>query len=111
MRSASVTLDAEARRLVTEAIADHCAARRWELIALHVRTRHVHAIVVAPETRPEIVVGQLKAWATRRLHTAGRFPQGDRIWTRQASTRYLWDDESVRRAGVYVVELQGDELP
>ena len=111
MRAASVMLDAEARRIVAQAIADHCTARRWELIALHVRTRHVHAIVVAPEARPEIVVGQLKAWATRRLRAAGRFPQSDPIWTRQASTRYLWNKESVRRAGVYVVEQQGEGLP
>jgi REP element-mobilizing transposase RayT len=110
MRSTGVVLDADARRIVAQAIADHCAVRRWELIAMHVRTRHVHAIIGAPDTRPELVAGQLKSWATRRLRDAGQFGPDDRIWTREASTRYLWEAESVRRAGIYVVEQQGDEL-
>ncbi len=105
-----VALDAAARRVVGQAVADHCRLRCWELIALNVRTNHVHAVVHCGDERPEVAVGQLKSWATRRLRATGMFDAAARVWTRQASTRYLWDAESVRHAGIYVVEQQGEEL-
>jgi REP element-mobilizing transposase RayT len=108
--TATVTLNGAARRVVTQAIEDHCRIRRWDLIALNVRSNHVHAVVYCGDERPEVAVGQLKSWATRRLRAAGLFEARFRIWTRQASTRYLWNDESIRQAGVYVVERQGDDL-
>jgi len=103
-------LDERAREVVRKAIVDHCAHRGWVVLAINVRTNHVHVVVVAPEHRPEVVMGQLKAWATRRLREAELRTAGERVWAREGSTRYLYDDVAVAAAVDYVVNRQGEEL-
>ena len=104
-----MSLNASARRAVQEAIVEVCAHRNWRLIALHVRTNHVHCIVIA-DTTPERVMIDFKAYATRRLREKG-LVDGDRhVWTRHGSTRYLNDDASVLVAITYVTEQQGETL-
>ncbi len=49
---------------------------------------------------------QLKSWGTRALYGSNQFPSGRAIWTRHASTRYLWDQKSVDAAIVYVMTEQ-----
>src|SRR5690349_466125 len=52
------TLSEEEREVVLGAIEDHCRVRGWDLVAVNVRTNHVHCVVRAAEYRPEIVMGQ-----------------------------------------------------
>ena len=47
-------LDEESRAAVLAVLRQHCAQRRWNLLAAHVRTSHVHVIVEA-EVQPERV--------------------------------------------------------
>ena len=49
---------------------------------------------------------QLKSWGTRSLYDSKQFPSGRAIWTRHASTRYLWNQKSVDAAIVYVMKEQ-----
>lgn len=100
---AVVTLSDPMREIVDQAIRDHCAFRGWSLHAVNVRTNHVH-VVVGGLHEPEEMIGQLKAWATRRLRESGVIPAGLKIWTNQGSNRYLWDAGSVAAAVRYVRE-------
>jgi REP element-mobilizing transposase RayT len=71
-----VKLNEEARRVVTEAIEAECAHRGWKLLAVNVRTNHVHVVVVWPGDSPEHMMQLLKSWATRRLRAEGVFGPG-----------------------------------
>ena len=60
-------LNATGRTIVLTAIQKHCAYRGWNLLAAHVRSNHVHAIVEA-ETRPEKIMNEFKSYASRELN-------------------------------------------
>jgi len=104
-----VRLDEKSRQIVGEAIADHCRQRGWELSAMAVRTSHVHVVVGVSDRAPERMLGELKAWATRRLRAAGRLAPKDRVWAYHGSTRYLWDTRGLNAAIAYVAE--GQDVP
>jgi REP element-mobilizing transposase RayT len=102
-------LTAFARRSVDTAIRETAVRRGWTVVALNVRTNHVHA-VVSGQTRPEAILQAFKAWSTRRLAQAGLVPDGQKVWTRHGSTRYLWTERGVQMACAYVSEGQGPSL-
>ena len=56
-------------------------------------------------------MGELKAWATRRVVEAAHRPRGARLWVRQGSARHLWQRTAVAHACFYVLHEQGDILP
>jgi REP element-mobilizing transposase RayT len=60
-------LDQIRRDAVLEAIQEVCVHRGWRLLAAHVRSNHVHTVVEA-EKPPERVMGDFKAYASRRLN-------------------------------------------
>jgi REP element-mobilizing transposase RayT len=100
----------EARRLaVQQALVEVCQYRQWVLLALHVRTNHVHAIV-AGGARPEKVLNDFKAYATRRLRRDQLVEAEARVWAGHGSTRYLWTEEQVMQKVEYVVNGQGAPL-
>ncbi len=103
-------LDSRSRAIVEQTIVDHCKFRTWDLLAFNVRSNHVHVVVSANEESPEQVASQFKAWATRRLRTAGLVASNARLWTRHCSTRYLNNESGVRAAIRYVTEAQGPDL-
>jgi REP element-mobilizing transposase RayT len=102
-------LDPGSRAAVLEAIREVCHHRGWNLLAAHVRTTHVHAIVEAG-VQPERIMNAFKSYASRRLNRLGRDGPNRKRWARHGSTRWLWDDEDVRRAIQYVVEQQGEPM-
>ena len=102
-------LDGNRRTAVLEALRDVCAHRGWCLLAAHVRTTHVHAVVEA-EDRPEKIMNDLKAYASRHLTRLGFDPSNRKRWARHGSTRWLWNEESVSAAVRYVVAAQGDPM-
>jgi len=106
MRSDPITLDHAQRAIVAQAIQRHCEHRGWWLGAVNARTNHVHCVLSCPGTPPQVAAGQLKAWATRRLREQGEFAKQQRIWTREASARWLWSKEDVRYARIYVNDCQ-----
>ncbi len=109
MRTAPVLLAPAARRVVEDTVREVCQFRRWELVAVDARSNHVHLVVKATE-EPEAVLTTLKAWCTRRLREAQLATGADTpIWARHGSTKYLWDDDAVRRTAEYVTEYQAGE--
>ncbi len=110
LKQSPVRLDAAARRAVRCAIDHTVQEREWALWALNVRTNHVHAVIAAAR-RPEVVVNAVKANATRMLRERGSWQGAGSPWSTGASTRYLWTEDSVKRAVRYVLHCQGPDLP
>jgi REP element-mobilizing transposase RayT len=55
MVQAPYLLDEGARAVVLEALQEVCTHRRWNLLAAHVRTNHVH-VIVEGEVKPDKVI-------------------------------------------------------
>jgi REP element-mobilizing transposase RayT len=106
LKQAPAVLQDEERTVILRTIQEVCRHRAWILRAAHVRTNHVHVVVVA-SLPPERVMNDLKVWATRRVVEAGLRPRGTHLWVRHGSTRYLWDQEAVDATCAYVIEGQG----
>jgi REP element-mobilizing transposase RayT len=100
-----VALLPEQRALVEATVRAHCDFRRWTLHAVNARSNHVHVVVTAPETEPEKIMDQFKAWCSRRLNErAGK--ARERWWTRHGSTKWINDEDYFHAAVRYVLERQ-----
>ena len=109
MEQAPYHLDHIRREAVLEAIQEVSAHRSWNLLAAHVRSTHVHA-VVKTEAPPERVMIDFKAYASRRLNQMRLDKPDCKRWVRHGSTRYLWEPEQLVAAVHYVVAEQGDAM-
>jgi REP element-mobilizing transposase RayT len=105
MSAQAVVFDQHQRQLIDGAIRERCRHAGWVLLALNVRTNHVHAVVAASEPAGQVMIS-LKAWATRRLRDDGVAAR--KIWARHGSTRYLWDQAGLENTCKYVTDLQDD---
>ena len=106
MKEQPYQLTRRRRAAVLQAIREVCTYRGWTLLAAHVRSNHVHLVVIADE-RPERVLNDVKAYASRALNRTGLDHAPGKRWTHHCSTRYLWKAEHVRAAIQYVVSEQG----
>ncbi len=114
MKADPVKLSGVHRTTAEATIRRHCEIRGWELLAVNVRTNHVHVVVAAPE-HPDEVRSQFKAWCSRRLseleRATGGSTNGKRTWWGEGgSSRYLFDEKSLDAAIAYVRDAQ-DERP
>ena len=105
----SVILDAPRRESTRAAILETCAMRGWGLVAMNVRTNHVHTVVSA-NVPPERVLCAFKANATRIMRSRGWWDHEKSPWTDGGSTRYIWSEASLERAIAYVLHGQGPPL-
>lgn len=94
------------REKVEESIKETCKARNYDLLALNVRTNHVH-IVVSAQIKPEIITNGLKSHATRKLRENYPILKDLQVWSRGGSNRYLWKKHHVDLAINYVLYSQG----
>ena len=109
MDQAPYELDQTRRDAVLEAIQEVCLHRGWGLLAAHVRSNHVHAVVDA-EAPPERVMSDCKVYASRRLNRMRLDKSNRKRWARHGSTRWLWEPAHVSAAVRYVVAEQGDAM-
>jgi len=103
----AVILNPEHHKHIEAAIKEVCEHRSYKLRALNVRTNHVHAVVSA-WLKPERIVNEFKAYATRRLRSEHLIAADTKLWSRGASTRYLWKPRHVEAAIDYVLYCQED---
>ena len=73
-----VALNAECRKSVKKSIRENCIRRDWDLLAVNVRTNHVHSVINIGSKNPKDVLIALKANATRQLRE-------DRLWLHEHS--------------------------
>jgi|SRR5215471_14941585 len=109
MEQAPYRLDQIHRNAVLAAIQQVCAHRGRCLLAAHVRTTHVHAVVEA-EVPPERVMSDFKTYASRNLNQMGLDGPERKRWTRHGSTRWLWKPQHISAAIQYVVAEQGEAM-
>ena len=102
-----VTFNKQQRSIVLETIKKHCKLKEWKLYAVHVQSNHIHVIVAAKE-KPEKIMSDLKAWATRTLREKGHEIQ--KVWTRHGSTIYIFSGEKLNEKIKYVVYGQGEKM-
>jgi REP element-mobilizing transposase RayT len=110
MKQEPTFLDKKERMCVLEAVKEVCDFRGYELLAVNIRTNHLHAVVSA-KTNPEKIINEFKAYATRRLRQSKLIDQAKTVWARGKSRRYLWKPRHVEVAIEYVLFGQGDEIP
>ncbi|MGB7201225.1 MAG: transposase [Pyrinomonadaceae bacterium] len=110
MNTSPVRLNSRQRKKVGEVIRRVCAIRGYKLIAINVRTNHIH-VVIAAAASPDKVLGAFKANATRQLREAGLIGSDTTVWSRGGSKRFLWKPINVERAVNYTLFGQGDDLP
>ena len=103
-------IEAAHRGHIEAAIKQVCKFRTYGLFALNIRSNHSHA-VASGSVRPEKIATEFKSYSTRRLREEGLIEDHRRIWSRGASTRYLWKDRQVELAIDYVLHCQGEGLP
>jgi REP element-mobilizing transposase RayT len=100
-------LTTEARAIVDLAIRDHVVHRGWDLLALNVRTNHVHVVVNCRGTHSaEAAMQQFKSWGTRRLIAAGLATSETHVWTDHGSTPHIYEVEDLMSAIHYVLNSQ-----
>ncbi len=97
------------RETVLASVRQHAGFRGWSLFAVHVRTTHVHIVVVC-DAKPERMMTEFKAYATRALNRSKPAEAHRKHWSRHGSTRWLNTDESVRRAVEYTLDEQGEQM-
>lgn len=106
-----VTLNAQQRQAVEEAIREVCNHRNWLLRAINVRTNHVHIVVSIGETSSKRALNDFKSYSTRKMRQNGYWDSEKSPWVDKGSRRNLWNEQSIEIAVDYVVNGQGDELP
>jgi len=109
MRQPEYVLDDARRQVVLRTILEVARHRQWRIWAVHVRTNHVH-VVVSAAARPEKVMIDFKAWASRRLREAFNEDADRDRWTQHGSTRYLWNESAVGETSAYVLDEQGEPM-
>ncbi|HEX8197144.1 MAG TPA: transposase [Pyrinomonadaceae bacterium] len=106
-----VNLNALHREAVEKAVRETCDFRGWHLLAINVRTNHVHTVISIGKAEPEIALNALKTNATRKMREDGCWQSDKSPWAVKGSKRYLWNEKSVGLAIDYVINGQGDDLP
>jgi REP element-mobilizing transposase RayT len=106
-----VQLDAQRRTVVEIAIRETCQKRNWGLLAINVRTNHVHVVIGSGCRNPNRILSALKANATREMRESNCWNLQHSPWADKGSKRWLWNEKNVDIAIDYVVNGQGDELP
>ena len=105
-----VKLSRRQRKAVEEAIRETCKIRKWGFWITNIRTNHVHTVVSAA-CKPEKILSAFKANATRKLREEGCWNSSRSPWVEKGSKKYLWTEQDVINAVVYVEYDQGEPLP
>jgi REP element-mobilizing transposase RayT len=93
-----------------DAIRETCEKRGWTLLAVSVRSNHVHIVVEIGLKKPEIALNAFKANATRSMRERGLWIEDGSPWADKGSKRWLWTDNDVDGAIAYVKYEQGEPL-
>ena len=67
LKNNSVELDIQRRNTVENAIRETCRKRNWILLAINVRTNHIHVVVDSGSRNPNQILTAFKANATREM--------------------------------------------
>src|SRR5438105_3140196 len=71
LKSEPVILNGRQRAVVERSIREVCEFREWRLLAINIRTNHVHIVVCISDKKPDAALRDFKAYATRSLRADG----------------------------------------
>jgi REP element-mobilizing transposase RayT len=106
-----VVLNAEQRKATEAAIRETCEKRGWSLLAVNIRTNHVHSVVSPGSLNPSMALNGFKANATRMMRESGCWKLKSSPWAAKGSKRRLWNERHIELAIDYVINGQGEDLP
>jgi hypothetical protein len=106
MKHAQYTLTREETFIVLEAIQEVCRCRGWGLTAAHIRSTHAHA-VVDTDASPHRVIGDFKAYASRRLNLVNG---GVARWAAGGNAARLSSREAIEAAANHVADRLGEPM-
>lgn len=106
MKQPAYAMQSADREVVRDAIVALSEKKGWRLLALHVRSNHVHG-VVSVNRDPGRVMSDMKARASRALMRAGLGDSIRKRWTRHGSTLHLFDAAAVADKIDYTLNRQG----
>jgi REP element-mobilizing transposase RayT len=109
MADSPYIMDDGHRRIALRAICTLAAKKSWQLLAVHVRTNHIH-IIVESDQPIERVMNDCKAAVSRALNKQFPDEHNRKRWTRHGSTRYLWTIEQLEEKIDYVLNRQGEPM-
>ena len=110
MNQPPMVFDTPQRTCVHHALESFCAYKQWLVLALHVRTNHIHALIYG-KTHSQRIVQGIKAAATRALREAGLIDEARKVWTEGASITTCETDEDIATIRDYIKNRQGNPLP
>jgi len=85
--------------------------RGWEIRAVAIMFNHFHIVVgVLDDPEPAKILGDFKAWTTRRLTERFGAPASETWWTERGSKRKLANEGSIAGAIQYVLYEQANPL-
>ena len=106
MKHPAYSLTLDRANIVLQTMREVCEFRDWILLAAHVRTSHVHAVVDRVDA-PNKTMADFKAYASRALNQI----EGNQTrWAREGSTRPLRTDRVIEAAIRYVIDSQGEPM-
>ena len=101
MTEEPVLLDLPQAEAVAKQLRETACHRGWQLLALAVMDNHIHVVVgVRGDPDPEKLLGDFKAWATRRLNRD--WGKRQHWWTQSGSRRKKAGADAIRAAVIYV---------
>ena len=93
MKGPAIHLDVARAGLLLMQFLETATFRRWELLAVSIMHNHFHAVVRAPESvEPEKLLGDFKAYGSRKLTAEFGEPASGTWWTYGGSKRRLRDE-------------------
>ncbi len=102
-----VRLNSNQRAIVLETIIQHSELKNWHLLAVHIRSTHIHAILRTSQ-KIGTVMTAMKSWSTRRLRSNGyKIPK---FWTVGGSKRYIFTNAKLQQKIHYVIYEQGTPM-
>jgi len=107
MRQPPMVLSSSMRSFVDTAIRGYCLRRGWRVLALSVRSNHIHLLLLSD--RPAFkAMAQIKAAVTAALRAAGLIASDRLVFARGGSCRGCYSPIGVDRVRVYIEFGQDD---
>ena len=111
MKGPPIYLDVEKAETVLAQFLETGGFRGWFPLAIAIMCNHWHMVVqVDGDPKPEKILADFKAYATRALNRKFGRPASETWWTSKGSKRKLSDDEALGNANNYVLYKQPDPL-
>ena len=85
------------REKVEAVCRQHAAIRQWCILAINVRSNHVHVVVSARSDKPQAVRDQFKANATRVLRQEPDAICADKVWTRGGDCELIDNEDDLQQ--------------